>query len=179
MSGDSSQPDLQPRPWASRSVASVALSSPAGAAPLEFLSHFSTVTQIASTVPVNGDLNPYGIANVPFSAGDLVRGTRSSATSTRSNLQATGSTIEEVSPVGAVTQFAELDAAALPRACPGGVGLTTSLAVLNDGYVVVGSLPVTQAGTGTPEAGLPDCAQQLRGAGRDVGREPASTDPGT
>lgn len=135
-------------------VASVALSSPAGAAPPEFLSHFSTVTQIASTVPVNGDLNPYGIANVPFSAGDLVRGdTLVSNFNARSNLQGTGSTIEEVSPVGAVTQFAQLDAAALPRACPGGVGLTTALAVLNDGYVVVGSLPVTQAGTGTPEAG--------------------------
>ncbi len=37
--------------------------------------------------------------------------------------------------------------------CPGGVGLTTALSVLDDGYVVVGSLPVTNRGNGTPEAG--------------------------
>ena len=37
--------------------------------------------------------------------------------------------------------------------CPGGVGLTTALSVLNDGYVVVGSLPVTEQGADTPEAG--------------------------
>ncbi len=135
-------------------VASVAVSLPAGAAPPEFLSHFSTVTQVASTVPTNGDLNPYGIANVPFSTGGLVRGdTLVSNFNASSNLQGTGSTIEEISPLGAVTPFAQLSAAGLPGACPGGVGLTTALAVLNDGYVVVGSLPVTDAGTGTPKAG--------------------------
>jgi len=41
----------------------------------------------------------------------------------------------------------------LPGACPGGVGLTTALPVLQGGIVVVGSLPVTMGGTGTPEAG--------------------------
>jgi hypothetical protein len=70
-----------------------------------------------------------------------------------SNLQGTGTTIVEISPGGQVSQFAQLSVAGLPAACPGGVGLTTALAVLNDGYVVVGSLPVTDAGTGTPEAG--------------------------
>jgi hypothetical protein len=135
-------------------VASVAVSMPAGAAPPEFLSHFSTVTQVASTVPTNGDLNPYGIANVPFSTGALVRGdTLVSNFNASSNLQGTGTTIVEISPSGSVSQFAQLSAANLPGACPGGVGLTTALAVLNDGYVVVGSLPVTDAGTGTPGAG--------------------------
>ena len=33
------------------------------------------------------------------------------------------------------------------------MGLTTALSVLDDGYVVVGSLPVTNDGNGTPEAG--------------------------
>ena len=135
-------------------VAAVATAAPAGAAPPPFLSHFSTVTSIASTVPANGDLNPYGIANVPFSTGNLVRGdTLVSNFNASSNLQGTGTTIMEISPGGQVTQFAALDAATLPGACPGGVGLTTALAVLNDGYVVVGSLPVTNEGTGTPEAG--------------------------
>jgi len=135
-------------------VASAVTAAPAGAAPPPFLSHFSTVTQVASTIPTNGDVNPYGIANVPFSTGDLVRGdTLVSNFNASSNLQGTGTTIMEISPAGGVSQFAQLDAGSLPGACPGGVGLTTALAVLNDGYVVVGSLPVTDAGTGTPEAG--------------------------
>jgi hypothetical protein len=135
-------------------VATVATAAPAGAAPPPFLSHFSTVTSIASTVPTNGDLNPYGIANIPFSTGDLVRGdTLVSNFNASSNLQGTGTTIMEISPSGQVSQFAQLDASSLPGACPGGVGLTTALSVLNDGYVVVGSLPVPDAVTGTPEAG--------------------------
>ncbi len=135
-------------------MAAVATAAPADAAPPPFLSPFSTVTSIASTVPANGDLNPYGIANVPFSTGDLVRGdTLVSNFNASSNLQGTGTTIMEISPGGHVTRFAALDAATLPGACPGGVGLTTALVVLNDGHVVVGSLPVTNAGTGTPDAG--------------------------
>jgi len=135
-------------------VASAVTAAPAGAAPPPFLSHFSTVTQVASTIPVNGDLNPYGIANVPFTSGDLVRGdTLVSNFNASSNLQGTGSTIMEISPGGGVSQFAQLDAGSLHGSCPGGVGLTTALAVLNDGYVVVGSLPVTDAGHGSPEAG--------------------------
>ena len=135
-------------------AAAVAVAAPAGAAPPPFLSHFSTVTSIASTVPANGDVNPYGIANVPFSTGALVRGdTLVSNFNASSNLQGTGTTIVEISPGGQVTPFAALDAATLPGACPGGVGLTTALAVLNDGDVVVGSLPVTDAGSGSPQAG--------------------------
>ncbi len=136
------------------SLAAVATAAPAGAAPGSYLSHLSTVTEVASTIPANGDDNPYGIANVPFSTGALVRGdTLVSNFNASSNLQGTGTTIEEISPGGQVSQFAQLSAAGLPGACPGAVGLTTALAVLNDGYVVVGSLPVTDAGTGTPEAG--------------------------
>ncbi len=47
---------------------------PAAAAPVPYLSHFPTVTDVASTVPANGDVNPYGVATVPFSTGSLVRG---------------------------------------------------------------------------------------------------------
>jgi NHL repeat-containing protein len=135
-------------------VASLAAAAPASASPTSFLSHFSTVSNVASTIPANGDLNPYGIANVPFSTGALVRGdTLVSNFNAGSNRQGTGTTVVEISPGGQVTEFAALDAATLPGACPGGVGLTTALVVLNDGYMVVGSLPVTNAGTGTPEAG--------------------------
>ena len=44
-------------------------SAPAGAAPVPYLSHFTTVTQVASTVPANGDVNPYGVANRPVQHG--------------------------------------------------------------------------------------------------------------
>ena len=67
------------------------------------------------------------------------------------NLQGTGTTIVEVAPNGHVSTFAQIDPH--PPGCVGGVGLTTVLSVLNDGYVVVGSLPVTDDGSGTPEAG--------------------------
>jgi len=32
------------------------------------------VTTVASTVPANGDVNPYGIVSVPMSTGNLVAG---------------------------------------------------------------------------------------------------------
>jgi hypothetical protein len=118
-----------------------------------FLSRFPTVTNVASTVPGNGDLNPYGIVNVPRTEGALVRGdTLVSNFNAASNLQGTGTTIVQVSPSGQQTLFAELSGL-LPGKCPGGVGLTTALTVLRGGFVVVGSLPVTEAGMGTPEAG--------------------------
>ncbi len=125
---------------------------PAGAAPVPFLSHFHSVSVVGSTVPANGDQNPYGVANVPFSTGTLVRGdTLVSNFNSSNNLQGTGTTIVQVAPGGRVGLFARINPN-LPG-CPGGVGLTTALSVLDDGYVVVGSLPVTNDGTGTPKAG--------------------------
>ena len=126
--------------------------APAGAAGPPYLSHFGSVNVVASTVPSNGDQNPYGVANVPFSIGALARGdTLVSNFNASSNLQGTGTTIVEVAPTGQVSLFAQINPH-LPG-CPGGVGLTTALSVLGDGYVVVGSLPVTDQGNGTPEAG--------------------------
>jgi hypothetical protein len=145
----------------------IADSAPAGAAPASFLSHFTTVTDLASTVPNNGDVNPYGVANVPFSTGSLVGGdtlvSNFNASNNNTNTQGTGTTIVEVAPTGHVKLFAQINPAL--AGCPGGVGLTTALSVLNDGYVVVGSLPVTDQGTGTPEAG---CLIVLNSAGIPV-----------
>ncbi len=126
--------------------------APAGAAPVPFLSHFGSVSVVGSTVPSNGDVNPYGVATVPFSTGTLVRGdTLVSNFNSINNLQGTGTTIVQVAPKGQLNVFAQINPN-LPG-CPGGVGLTTALSVLDDGYVVVGSLPVTNDGSGTPEAG--------------------------
>jgi hypothetical protein len=134
-------------------AAPILFGAPAGAAPPSFLSQFDSVSTVASTVPANGDVNPYGIVNVPRTTGDLVQGdTLVSNFNASSNLQGTGTTIVEISPSGHPSLFAQLGSR-LPGACPGGVGLTTALTVVGGDFVVVGSLPVTEAGTGTPEAG--------------------------
>jgi sugar lactone lactonase YvrE len=116
-----------------------------------FLATLDDPSTIGTTVPSNGDENPYGIVTVASSAGDLVRGdTLVSNFNASSNVQGTGTTIVELSPSGSLTVFAQLDGP-LPGSCPGGVGLTTALAVLPDGYVVVGSLPTNTLGA--PEQG--------------------------
>jgi sugar lactone lactonase YvrE len=107
-----------------------------------------TLRSIGSTVPKNGDVNPYGMALVQRSTGRLVAGdVLVSNFNNAKNLQGTGTTIVEMSPTGSKTLFATIDAASLPGACPGGVGLTTALSVFKSGWVVVGSLP-SQTGKG-------------------------------
>jgi hypothetical protein len=101
------------------------------------LHHVSTV---ASTVPANGDVNPYGMAVIPRSTGDLWRGNvLVSNFNDKANVQGTGTTIVEITPSGHVSQFAGISRHL--RGCPGGVGLTTALSVLRSGWVIVGSLP--------------------------------------
>jgi hypothetical protein len=119
-----------------------------------FIGPLHTVTTIASTVPANGDVNPYGTAVVPRSVGDLHRGdVLVSNFNAASNQQGTGTTIMQISPSGAMSQFAAVDPAHLPGPCQGGVGLTTALSVLRSGWVVVGSLPTTDGTAATAQAG--------------------------
>jgi hypothetical protein len=93
---------------------------------------------VASTVPSNGDVNPYGVAVVPRSTGDLYRNdVLVSNFNDAANVQGTGTTIVQVSPGGKATLFAHVT----DKACPGGVGLTTALVALRSGWVIVGSLP--------------------------------------
>jgi hypothetical protein len=150
------------------SITAVALPLAAGASArgsISFLSHFSTVTNVASTVPANGDVNPYGITVVPQSMGKLVRGdTLVSNFNNSANLQGTGTTIAEIAPSGAVTTFTQLNGA-LPGACPGGVGLSTALTTLPGGWVVVGSLPTSDGTSATAQAG---CLIVLNSAGMPV-----------
>ena len=112
------------------------------------------ISVIASTVPPNGDVNPYGIARVPVSTGTLVEGNLLISNFNNSaNLQGTGTTIVQISPAGALSVFAQIDVSTLPGPCPGGVGLTTALAVLKTGWVIVGSLPTTDGTSATAQAG--------------------------
>src|SRR5665213_3550793 len=115
---------------ASLTVAGLTLSNAVGAsppAPSSHLSHLSVVTTVASTVPANGDVNPYGSVVVPQTIGKLVRGsTLVSNFNNSANLQGTGTTIVEITPSGVVTTFSQLNEP-LPGRCPGGIGLSLSL----------------------------------------------------
>jgi hypothetical protein len=112
-----------------------------------FLGQLSAGSQIASTVPANGDVNPYGIAAVPASAGLLTQGDiLVSNFNDKANVQGTGTTLVEVAPDGHTKLFANISALPAGQACPGGIGLTTALAILPGGWVVVGSLPTTRGG---------------------------------
>jgi len=109
---------------------------------------------VASTVPPNGDLNPYGVAVVPRTTGLLVEGDILVSNFNNSqNWQGTGTTIVEISPGGQSSVFAQIDPTSLPGPCPGGVGLTTALAVLQTGWVIVGSLPTSDGTSATAQAG--------------------------
>src|SRR6202167_2197746 len=134
----------------------LAMMAPASAAqtPSPFISQFSKLKTIASTVPGTGDVNPYGITVVRQSRGNLHRGDiLVSNFNNQANLQGTGTTIVEISPGGHQTVFARITRSDLTGRCPGGVGLTTALAVLRGGWVVVGSTPSKNGQAATAKAG--------------------------
>jgi sugar lactone lactonase YvrE len=131
-----------------------------------FVSSLHTISTVGSTVPANGDINPYGLAVVPTSVGSLHAGDYLvSNFNAKSNNQGTGTTIVQLTPSGKLSLFATLDAKSLPGSCPGGVGLTTALAILPGGYVVVGSLPTTNGMSATAQYG---CLIVLNSAGKAV-----------
>ena len=131
-----------------------------------FLVPLKTVSTVASTVPANGDVNPYGIVLLSDSIGKLEAGDLLiSNFNDKANNQGTGTTIVEVSPAGKRSLFSTITARTLPGACPGGVGLTTALSVLPGGYVVVGSLPTTNGKSATARLG---CLIVLDSSGKPV-----------
>jgi hypothetical protein len=130
------------------------LPAPAVAQEGAFLARLRTVSTLASTVPANGDVNPYGIVVVNTTVGALRRGSvLISNFNNSANLQGTGTTIVQVDAQGMVSTFAQIDPAALKGSCPGGVGLTTALTVLKRGWVIVGSLPSATGQSANAEAG--------------------------
>ena len=137
-------------------AAGLAMMAPASASasPPPFIGPFTHLKNIASTVPANGDVNPYGIVVVRHSQGKLQSGdVLISNFNNSSNLQGTGSTLVQVSPSGHRTLFAQISPSGLTGPCPGGVGLTTALTILQNGWVVVGSTPSTNGLAATAKAG--------------------------
>jgi len=129
------------------STSATASAKPAAQAVTSFLGQIHAGSKIASTVPAKGDVNPYGLAVVPASAGRLTAGNiLVSNFNDKANVQGTGTTIVQVSPAGQTMLFADMAKLPAGMACPGGVGLTTALGILPGGWVIVGSLPTTASG---------------------------------
>jgi hypothetical protein len=145
----------------------VAVAPAAGASMTSsFVGGFTTITTVASTVPKNGDVNPYGVAVVTRSKDRLHQGdVLVSNFNNKANTQGTGTTIVEVAPNHSVRVFAQINPAHLPGACPGGIGLTTALEILGNDWVIVGSLPTNAGNPATAKAG---CLLVLNSDGRVV-----------
>jgi hypothetical protein len=102
----------------------------------------------SSTVPPNGDVNPYGVAFVPqgfprlgaIGPGDLLV----SNFNNKANLQGTGSTIVKIVPNSKPVVFFQGGT---------GFGLSTALGVLKAGFVLVGNVPTTDGTSATVKAG--------------------------
>ena len=135
----------------------------AGQGYLEHIRHQSTLT---STVPRNGDQNPYAVVVSPVSSGKLHEGdVLVTNFNDSNNLQGLGTTIVAFEPgTKKLSVFASL-----PRhlpTCPGGVGLTTAFAVLKSGWSIVGSLPSDDGTTATKNDG---CLMVLDNQGQLAG----------
>ena len=114
---------------------------------------FLPMTIVSSTVPENGDVNPYGVAIVPagfppggtIAPGDVLVSNFNNS----DNRQGTGTTIIKFTPNGSVSpagQAFEFFKGSFP-------GLTTALGVLKRGFVLVGSVSTTNGTFATIKAG--------------------------
>ena len=133
-----------------RAMLSIAVTAPLSmAADAEDVEAFLPRLIVSSTIPTNGDLNPYGVAFVPQNfprGGPLAPGdVLISNFNNFNNLQGTGTTIVKLTPNGTI----------VPSVAPGSrgnaatfftsklAGLTTALGVLQGGFVLVGNVPTT------------------------------------
>ncbi|HUK91566.1 MAG TPA: hypothetical protein VLZ81_14280 [Blastocatellia bacterium] len=101
----------------------------------------------ATTVPGNGDLNPYGVAFVPsgfhtggvLNPGDILVSNFNNS----NNAQGTGTTIVRIQPNGQTSPFFQSTVN----------GLSTALGIIPAGFIVVGNVPTQDGTCGTLGAG--------------------------
>jgi hypothetical protein len=118
--------------------------------------------QSVSTVPPNGDVNPYGVAFVPpqfpkggaANSGDILVSNFNAA----SNLQGTGTTIVDIPAAGGTPS--------LFFQSPTPAGLTTALDILRKGFVLVGNFPSPD---GTCESSTAGSIIVINKSGKQVG----------
>jgi hypothetical protein len=114
---------------------------------------------VSSTIPANGDLNPYGVTFIPqnfpgggsIAPGDVLISNFNNI----NNLQGTGTTIVKFIPSGTIA----------PSVSPGSsgnavtfftsklAGLSTALGVLRGGFILVGNVPTTDGTINTISQG--------------------------
>ncbi|MGC2252813.1 MAG: hypothetical protein WA626_19230 [Acidobacteriaceae bacterium] len=106
-----------------------------------------TPVRSVSTVPANGDVNPYGVAFVPTNLtmgllhpGDILVSNFNDS----KNLQGTGTTIVRVPAKGKPSLFFQ---------GPSNIGLSTAFHVLKSGVVLVGNFPSTDGTCATARSG--------------------------
>jgi hypothetical protein len=117
--------------------------------PHGFLETIHKHVTLTSTVPANGDQNPYAVMVVPTSVGKLQQGdVLVDNFNNMTNLQGLGTTIVDYNPTTRKTTLFASVPRQLPQ-CPGGVGLSTAMAVLKSGWVIVGSTPSNDGTTNT------------------------------
>jgi hypothetical protein len=116
--------------------------------------------QSVSTVPANGDVNPYGVAFVPrqfpqgtVNPGDILV----SNFNAKSNLQGTGTTIVDITATGTQSLFFQ---------SPTPTGLSTALNILRRGFVLVGNFPSPD---GTCGNATPGSILVINSSGKQVG----------
>jgi hypothetical protein len=116
--------------------------------------------QSVSTVPANGDVNPYGVAFVPpqfpqgtAKPGDILVSNFNAV----SNLQGTGTTIVDISSTATQSLFFQ---SATPT------GLSTALNILRKGFVLVGNFPSPD---GTCGNATPGSILVINSSGKQVG----------
>ncbi len=115
-------------------------------------------TTLTSTVPDHGDdQNPYAVVVPTVTIGKIQKDhVLVDNFNNGKNLQGTGTTIIDYDPVTKQKSlFAQVQ---VPKnsdklKCPGGVGLSTAMAVLKNGWVIVGSTPSTDGTTATKDVG--------------------------
>jgi len=116
-----------------------------------------TLSLVGSTVPLNGDVNPYGVAVAQENVGNLhVGDVLISNFNDINNKQGRGTTIVRFpGGNGPVHLFATVPVnnPEVINKCNGGYGLTTALVILKGGWVIVGALPTVDGTTSTAKRG--------------------------
>ena len=125
---------------------------------LETIHHHKFLT---SSIPPNGDVNPYAVVVAEASVGSIVEGdVLIDNFNNISNLQGTGTTIMRYRPsTREMTLFAQVPQKL--KECPGGVGLSTAMTMLKTGWIIVGSMPSTDGTTRTKGDGCLLVARKL------------------
>ena len=151
-------------------AAIVTLTAAARLAPAQGI--FPLTPPVFSTVPANGDVNPYGVVIFPktiqnglgLHAGDILVSNFNNAL----NLQGTGTTIIRITPSGTVSTFYTSPSQ--------GRGLTAALGVLSNGWVIVGNLPTLDGTSATAGAGSISVLDSFGHFIGNIGNAPANVD---